>query len=215
MPDQSVSQILTAVNSLGLGRHLYAAFLLALRQEFGLLLEHDAVALLVEDSGLIVDGRVVHQLQRHQAVLAGHRNVADAIDLAQVSVDAPEVILLDVVLERMVVALGALDLGAEEDARDARRDRHHLELALFGLARGRRALADVGQDKVGGAVLAILAAGGDQLLDDLVVRLVLGELILQPFLHLGVIESAAEDAGAPEQPVGPVVGPVARILVAG
>ena len=47
-------------------------------------------------------------------MLARHRQVALALDLAQEGVDAPEVVLLEAAEERMIVALGALDLRAEE-----------------------------------------------------------------------------------------------------
>ena len=81
-------------------------------------------------------------------------------------VDPPEVGLLPVV-RRVVVALGALDLLAEEDAG---RDRGQVD----------RAVGHVGQREVDGAVLLVRPLGGQDLVGHLVPGAVLGELAAEP-----------------------------------
>ena len=121
------------------------------------------------------------------------------------------------------MALGALDLRAEEQLGDARRDRHHLEVAVrFDQLHRVRAVflhhnlvADVGQQEVDLGVLDVVALGGEQRRDHLVVRRVGRELVFEPEVHLVVVLAAAEGAGARQQPVAPQVGPVARVVLAG
>ena len=57
--------------------------------------------------------------------------VSAAVGLAEEGVDAPEVRLHLFLVERVVVALHALRLDAEEQLGHPRRDRHRVELALL------------------------------------------------------------------------------------
>jgi hypothetical protein len=101
----------------------------------------------------------------------------------------------------MIVALGALDLHAEEDAGD-------LGGRLLGAA-------FLGHDDCGRAVLADIARGGDELLGDVVPGDVLVQAIAEiRFQGVGRDEGPLFDA-AIEDHVAPVAGPVEAVLRVG
>ena len=106
----------------------------------------------------------------------------------------------------MVVALGALDLHAQEDARHLGRGRHGV-------------LVQVVQQKVDRPVVVRFARlvgspGADELIDHLVVRLVVQEALPQVLLHPLAIDqrSGVVSAGATDEQDGPDGGPVVGVL---
>ncbi len=105
------------------------------------------------------------------------------------------------VVRRMVVALGALDLLAQEQPGRLRGERHRAEL-------------EVGQDVVDGAVLLVGAGRGDQLMDDLVPGPIGAELLAQPVVQRGAVDHPALVAPADQEdrPLGrEVLGEVGMI----
>ena len=68
------------------------------------------------------------------------------------------------------------------------------------------------ENEVDGSVVLVAPLGGQQRGHDLVIRHVLRQLIFQPDIHLFVVLATTEGAGATQQPVGPHVRPVARVV---
>ena len=100
-------------------------------------------------------------------------------------VDPPEIALLPVV-RRVVVALGALDLLAEEQPRRPRGQRNGVEF-------------EVGQDVIDRPVLLVRAGRRDQLMDDLVPGPIGRELLSQPARQGGAVNHPPLVAAADQQ----------------
>ena len=158
-----------------------------------------AVALVEPDEGV---GRLVAQL----GVVVGFqargvdRRLLLGLQPLEEGVDAPEIALLPVV-RRMVVALGALDLLAEEEPGRPRGQRDRVEL-------------EVGQDVIDRPVLLVRARGRDQVVDDLVPGPIGGELLAQPAPERTAIDHPPLVAPADQQdgPLGGEVLGVVRVL---
>ena len=145
----------------------------------------------VEEVGLGLDEDGLVALEFVFVALVG------AFDAGELVVDAGEeagpvvIVVLGPALEGVVVALGALELGAEEDAGGA-------VSADLGVA--------VGAPPVGRWVFEGAAAGGDDLLGELVEGFVLGDAVADPIVedaHAVVVELALFDL----EEVGPFQGP--------
>ncbi len=128
------------------------------------------------------------------AVRLGHFPGPDALEEG---VDPPEVGLLPVV-GRVVMALGALDLLAQEQPRGPRGQRHGLGL-------------HVGQDEVHGPVLFVRAGRRDQVMDDLVPGPFRAELLPEPTGQGGTIHPPTRVA-APDQQDRPLRGEILGIV---
>ncbi len=85
----------------------------------------------------------------------------------------------------MNVALGALQMHAQEQLGRAGSDRHHFKLAVPVALVGRDNLADVTENEIHRARLRFIRLAGraDDFLDHFVVALALGKAAFQPQVH--------------------------------
>ena len=165
------------------------------------------VAQLVEDGSffrVVVLAREVLVFQPHHGDVSALER-AQGFRLAEERVEFPERVLLHVV-ERVIVALSALNLHTQEDARHFGRGRHGV-------------LVQVVQQKVDRPVVVRFARlvgspGADELIDHLVVRLVVQEALPQVLLHPLAIDQrpAIIPPGATDEQDGPDGGPVVGVL---
>ena len=121
----------------------------------------------------------------------------DPSRLSQKAVDLPELVLFPLI-ERMVVALGALHLDAHEQAR-----------RLGGRLDGFVVVDHLGQQVIHRAVLVGAPFRGHQVVHNFVPRAVLGECLAEEPLHGGAIDEA--DLLAADRQVRPEGRPVADV----
>ena len=147
---------------------------------------------------------LVDELDVFDIAAAGRRR--DALRLPEEGVHLPELLLLPFV-ERMVVALRALHLQAEEDLRGHRRGLRGVFLQLAD-QEVRRAV------EIFLRPASVLPGGRDQLIDHLVVGLFAGERIAQILLHALAADQRAplQAAVAADQDVRPDRRPIAGIV---
>ena len=179
--------------------------------------QYHAVTFLVVNKAFFVGSLIFAEGERWVGHHAGpfHRGHASAFHLAEERIHTPEMLLGDRVVERVIVALGALELHAEEKASDTRGDRHHLEHAFFSALGCWVVFTQVRQNEVYCGVVGVLAVGRYQLRYQLVVGHILGELVFEPHVQVGVVFATSKNTRAAQEPVGPHGSPVVGILFVG
>ncbi|MEY3456888.1 MAG: hypothetical protein RL215_45, partial [Planctomycetota bacterium] len=144
---------------------------------------------LPDDFGVIVDLATGFGIEFAMIFLA---------DLAEEAVEFPELVLLPFI-ERVIVALGALDLEAEEQAGG-----HGGELnTIVGHLH-------LGEDVVHGAVFFEVSGGRDEFDDDFVPWAIFGKCFAEEFFHAGAADALG--CTATDAVVGPDGGEVPHVV---